>query len=324
MPQAKDREPQTDRLILPRLAPAAKEAAFWLIAALAVVLAVALASFHPGDPSYTSTGTGGVRNLIGPAGAWSSDVLLFILGASAYALPLLVAYGGWLGFRGLARRGAGVRLVRVGALLLAIVALSTLLALVASPGPHWLPGGIGGVIGDAVATPIADGIGVAGAALVLLAVLLASITLATGLSWMVLMDRVGGIIFRIGEWLSLRVEKRREHRTSKLERAERSVAVTRERERRKTRVKPKIEPAVTAFALSPRAERERQKTLFTPAPVSGGLPSLELLDPPPTHDRGLQQGHAGGNVAAGGVEAARFRRGSRGGRGACRTGHYAL
>lgn len=112
MPQSKQREAQRDdRLILPRLAPAAREAGFWLLGALAVVLAVALASFNASDPSFTSTGSGSVHNLIGPVGAWTSDMLLFILGAGAYALPLLIAYGAWIGFRGLAQRGVAVRLV---------------------------------------------------------------------------------------------------------------------------------------------------------------------------------------------------------------------
>jgi len=154
MAKSREPEPSPDGVFLPRLAPAVKEAAFWLTAALAVVLAVALASFHPGDPSFTtSSGAGAVRNLIGPAGAWTSDVLLFVLGASAYALPLLVAYCGWLIFRGLNRRSNWVRLTRLAALLVALLALSTLLALVASPGPGWLPAGIGGVMIAVIQSP---------------------------------------------------------------------------------------------------------------------------------------------------------------------------
>jgi len=290
MAKSREPEPSPDGVFLPRLAPAVKEAAFWLTAALAVVLAVALASFHPGDPSFTtSSGAGAVRNLIGPAGAWTSDVLLFVLGASAYALPLLVAYCGWLIFRGLNRRSNWVRLTRLAALLVALLALSTLLALVASPGPGWLPAGIGGVIGDALGTPMSDGVGEAGSALVLLAALTASITVATGLSWLALMDRTGALVVRGSEWLGLRLKQRRERRQARATRAVRTEKVKRERVRREKRPQPRIEPAVNIVPPSPRAERERQKPLFKTPPAAGALPPLELLDPPPKHEQGYSE-----------------------------------
>ncbi|MGH8273720.1 MAG: DNA translocase FtsK [Gammaproteobacteria bacterium] len=289
MPQAKEREVQRDRLFLPRLAPAAREAGFWLLGALAVVLAIALASFHTGDPSFTSTGSGTVHNLIGPAGAWTSDMLLFILGAAAYSLPLLIAYAAWLGFRGLAERSAGVRLVRLAALLVALVALASLLALVASSDTAWLPAGVGGVLGDLIGAPLANGIGEAGATLILLAVLLATITLATGLSWMALMDRTGAAFMRFGEWLAMRRQLWRERREAKVGRERRSAAVAREQTRRQTRTKPKIEPMIGAVKPSPRAERERQKSLFTSAPTADELPPLDLLDAPHEQTRGYSE-----------------------------------
>jgi S-DNA-T family DNA segregation ATPase FtsK/SpoIIIE len=289
MAQSKQRAEINDRLILPRLAPAAREAAFWLLAALAVVVAIALASFHAGDPSYTSTGTGTVHNLIGPAGAWVSDILLFGLGAAAYSLPLLIAYGAWIAFRGPEAQAVASRLIRLGALLVALAALASLLALVASSGSAWLPAGVGGVLGDSIGTPLADGIGEAGATLVLLAILLATITLATGLSWMALMDRIGVAGMRAGEWLALRRERRREAREAKRDRERRNVALAREKSRRETREKPRIKPSVKAVKPSPRAERERQKPLFVHTPEAGELPPLDLLDAPHTHKSGYSE-----------------------------------
>jgi S-DNA-T family DNA segregation ATPase FtsK/SpoIIIE len=292
MASTKQSEDSHDRLILLRLAPAAREAGFWILGALAVVLAVALASFHAGDPSFTSTGSGSVQNLIGPAGAWTSDMLLFILGASAYSLPLLIAYGAWIGFRGQFKGGGKVRLARLAALVVALVALAALLALVAASG-NWLPAGTGGVVGDVIGTPLVNGIGEAGATLVLLAVLLATITLATGLSWMVLMDRIGTLSLRGGTWLAGRWQRRRERRAAKRsvkeDRSRRSEAVAREKTRREQRAKPRIEPKINAVKPSPRAERERQKPLFAPAPEAGGMPSLELLDAPHRESQGYSE-----------------------------------
>ncbi|MGA7966363.1 MAG: DNA translocase FtsK 4TM domain-containing protein [Gammaproteobacteria bacterium] len=289
---AKSREPEPDStgLILSHLSPAAREAAFWLSGALAVVLAVALASFNAADSSYTvSTSATRVHNLIGPAGAWTSDVLLFILGASAYVLPLLIAYCGWLLFRGLSQRSGWARATRLAALAVGLLALSTLLALVASPGPEWLPSGAGGVVGKAIGAPMIGVLGDTGTALVLLAVLIAAITVATGLSWLALMDRVGAFGVRLNEWTYARFQRWRERRQARTSREERSLKVEREHVRRKSRPQPRIEPTVRVVPPSPRAERERQKPLFVPKPVAGGLPSLELLDPPPEHAEGYSK-----------------------------------
>ncbi|MGH8161020.1 MAG: DNA translocase FtsK [Gammaproteobacteria bacterium] len=293
MPQARQREASKGRLILPKLGPAAREAAFWLLGVLALIVAIALASYHAGDPSPVSSGTGTVHNLIGPTGAWVSGGLLFVLGAAAYSLPLLIAYGAWIAFRGLAEQSKAARLVRLGALVVALVALAALLALVASSG-IWLPGGVGGVIGDSIGTPLAGGIGEAGATLILLAILLATITLATGLSWMALMDRIGVICLRAGEWVGARLRHWRERRAAKEERERRGAAVLRERFRREARVKPRIEPRMATVKPGPRAERERQRPLFKPEPASGELPPLELLDAP--HEQG--QGYSAETLEA--------------------------
>lgn len=294
MASTKQSEDNRDRLILQRLAPAAREAGFWILGALAVVLAVALASFHATDPSFTSTGNGSVQNLIGPAGAWTSDMLLFILGASAYSLPLLIAYGAWIGFRGHFKGGARVRLVRLAALLVALVALAALLALMGASGTAgWLPAGTGGVLGDLIGAPLVSGIGEAGATLILLAILLATITLATGLSWMGLMDRVGLLLLRGGAWLAAHWqgwrERRATTRAAREDRTRRSQAVAREQTRRQKRDKPKIEPRINIVSPSPRAERERQKTLFAPTPESGEMPSLELLNAPHKQSQGYNE-----------------------------------
>lgn len=290
MAKSREPEPASSGLILPHLSPAAREAAFWLTGALAVVLAVALASFNVADSSYSlSTSAAHVHNLIGPVGARVSDLLLFALGASAYALPLLIAYCGWLLFRGLEKRSRWVRATRLAALAVGLLTLSTLLALVAAPGPGWLPSGAGGVVGQVIGSPMVKGLGDAGTTLVLLAILIAAITIATGLSWLALMDRVGALGVRLNEWMQARFARRRERREARTSREERGLKVERERVRRKSRPQPRIEPTVRVVPPGPRSERERQKPLFAPKPVAGGLPSLELLDPPPEHAEGYSK-----------------------------------
>ena len=72
-----------------RLERLLREIALWGTASVALILLVALFSYSPDDPGWSSSGNGGaVQNLIGPTGAWLADVLLSLAGYVAYALPV--------------------------------------------------------------------------------------------------------------------------------------------------------------------------------------------------------------------------------------------
>ena len=57
---------------------------------LALFLLIALVSYSPNDPGFTTTGTGDiVNNAVGVYGAWTADILLHLLGYLAYGLSLI-------------------------------------------------------------------------------------------------------------------------------------------------------------------------------------------------------------------------------------------
>ena len=63
-----------------------------------LLLALALASYHAQDPSLNTASGGPARNLMGPFGAWLSDMLFSIFGVSIYLLapvPLIAANRLW-------------------------------------------------------------------------------------------------------------------------------------------------------------------------------------------------------------------------------------
>ena len=69
----------------PVFARALREGLFWLLAALALVLFIALASFDASDRSFAYTGEPGrVGNLIGPLGAWLASALFLLFGWPAF------------------------------------------------------------------------------------------------------------------------------------------------------------------------------------------------------------------------------------------------
>ena len=114
---------------------------------LAMMAALALASWSVADPSLSHATDAPVRNWMGWPGAAAADLMMQLLGLGALALILPVAIWGYrlLGHRAMGRERLRVMLWPVGAVLAA--ALASCLP----RGTHWpLPCGLGGVIGDAI------------------------------------------------------------------------------------------------------------------------------------------------------------------------------
>ena len=133
-----------------------REAAFWMLAALALVLLLALSSFDPSEPSFSYTGEPGrVGNLIGPLGAWVADILFMLFGLPAFLFPVAIAYGAWVAFKhepGEAPRRSTLALRAVG-LVLAIITSCGLATLHFDPGQ--LQSTAGGVLGSLVGESLA-------------------------------------------------------------------------------------------------------------------------------------------------------------------------
>ena len=67
-----------------------RESALWIFGALALILFASLVSYDRADPAFSSTGQPGpVTNLIGPFGAWLSDLFFVLFGLPAYLLSLI-------------------------------------------------------------------------------------------------------------------------------------------------------------------------------------------------------------------------------------------
>ena len=70
-----------------------------VLALVSALLLLALATYHPSDPSLnTATDSAlphDVHNWIGLFGAWLSDLLLQVLGLTAFMLPLWLGSLGW-------------------------------------------------------------------------------------------------------------------------------------------------------------------------------------------------------------------------------------
>ncbi len=127
-----------------------------LIASIALfvgtlLMALALASYHPSDPALNTASGGYPANLVGPPGAWFADIALTLFGP---AVALLLPIGPILGMRLWrdAPLGHWLRMVRGAAIGVALMASA--LAFVSGTSVLALPAGWGGVIGLSVSSAV--------------------------------------------------------------------------------------------------------------------------------------------------------------------------
>ncbi len=164
-----------------------RDIALILVAPLLLYLLASLFTFSPQDPGWSHSGsvTAPLHNVGGRVGAWLADVLLYLTGYVAYLLPLMLGLIAWIALFGMDSDGDGdadlgpaLRLVGIVGFL---VSATGLLSLRLGPAADFSAGS-GGILGQLVGRSLYRGFGPVGGNLFLLALLLVSVTLATGLS----------------------------------------------------------------------------------------------------------------------------------------------
>jgi S-DNA-T family DNA segregation ATPase FtsK/SpoIIIE len=263
-----------------------REGTLWILCALALLLLLALLSYHTHDPGFSDTGDPGpVSNWIGPVGAWLAGFFLFLFGRPAYLFPLMLAYSGWLVHKDQSLPDARSRL---NTLLRAAGFALTLITSCALATLHWdgsgLPNSAGGVLGELVGRGSAQGLSFLGATLLLLGLWLAGVALFSGLSWFTIMDKLGAWVLQGIEWARAKIEQRRELAFGQQRKQARQEVVREEQKKVASRQPPRIEAAAPVPEKSERVERERQVPLFD-APKSSELPALSLLDEPRSREQ---------------------------------------
>ena len=292
-----------------RLERLLREIALWGTASVALILLVALFSYAPDDPGWSSSGSGGaVQNLIGPTGAWLADVLLSLAGYVAYVLPVMVFLMGLLLYRG--RIEGDVLQIAPGwralALLLSALALMALAALHVGGDARWVPQGSGGIGGAMIADVLKAVFNPVGATLLLLAFLLVALPLALIFSWLSVLDRVGGwVLAGVRGVIARQAAARKEREETAVERQklqpqvsainalEQALVAGRDRLREPVVEREKKEKKKKAPTL--RSENqlalpiEPGKGADVPAFTGNPLPPLDMLDPPQPSTLGFSQ-----------------------------------
>jgi S-DNA-T family DNA segregation ATPase FtsK/SpoIIIE len=265
-----------------------------VLSALAAYLLLSLMSYNGQDPGWSHRGpTHVIHNYGGVVGAWFADVFLYLFGYLAYLFPLMVAYSGWLVFRGRTPTGGvdmHVLAVRWAGFLLTVASGCGLATLHFHIAPGTLPLDAGGVFGNLVGNNLAALFSFLGATLFLLALFLSGVTLFTGLSWLSLMDWTGKMTLLGIAWAGEQFTQLRARIEAGRARREREETVAAKQEKFKTapRKPPRIEPVIRKVETSERVERERQVKLFD-APPNTELPPLSLLTESYGHYEGYSE-----------------------------------
>jgi len=271
-----------------------REVALVVAAPLLLYLLASLLSYSVADPGWSRNGsvTGEIQNIGGPVGAYIADVMFLLFGQMAYLLPLMLGGVAWVALFGAGDGDAGaldlgptLRLVGIVGVL---VAGTGLMALWFGQGSE-LPAGAGGMLGGLVGHSSRTLFGLTGALLLLLALIVASITLATGLSWFACMEWIGARVLALSERARAGREQAAEWQRTRVLREERDEVRKVETEKRARREPVHIEaPAPTVVEKSDRAKREQQIPLFNAVP-EGGIPPLSILDEPKVQEKGYSE-----------------------------------
>jgi S-DNA-T family DNA segregation ATPase FtsK/SpoIIIE len=254
----------------------------WGLFCLSGYLLLALVTYSPLDPGWSYVGPETrVANSGGPAGAWFSDIFLYLFGYFAYLFPVMLSWSGVLVFR---RRNAddtiniNLVMLRWFGFFITLASGCALAGLHLTHLGSGLPAGTGGALGEALGGFFETLFSRSGGGLLLLALFLSGFTLFTGVSWFTVMDLLGGFVFDAIRWGNRIISNWREKNQAKKARQQRAEVVQKESQRNRKRKQPKIEPVVKPPKSSERAEKERQVPLFEVDP-NAELPPLSLLDP---------------------------------------------
>ncbi|WP_413623422.1 DNA translocase FtsK [Luteibacter sp. Lutesp34] len=267
-----------------------REAGALLLLPLALYLLVCLLSYNDQDPSWGHMGVADhATNFGGAVGANIANLLRYIFGLVSYGFPLLLLA---LGIQVIRHRGErnvqpwepSLRLI--GFVFFFITAPALVYLNVDSV---VLPEGPGGIVGKWVGHGLHNAFGDKGAPLLLLAVCLIAITLATGLSWFRLMDATGELVMRFGGWFGGKLRRAPDVMAARSARAEREVVKKAEAVKQAKREPVRIETPAPMVVKSDRATRENQIPLFTGASMDGEIPPLSLLDEAPPQGPGYSE-----------------------------------
>ncbi len=261
----------------------------------ALFFLISLITFSNEDAGWTHSGSvQTISNACGVFGAWIADFMLSCFGLVAYLFPVIIFWQGYLvytqGRQG--REKMIIGLQWIGSIA-TIVSGSALLNLYLLRIGIELPSNTGGILGQETGNALLHAFGNSGATLLLLVVLLAGVTLVTGLSWVAVIDAIGKYTVVIYQVFCRSVGDFLQERSARRSRMPISNPVKQELKRKPSvKVATNIEKPVEKLVkniLPPKKQPAVKPSAVRYDVSKGVLPSLELLDQRDTRVIGYSQ-----------------------------------
>ena len=252
---------------------------------MSLYVGLVLLGYNEADPGWSHAAeVSRVSNPGGRFGAWLADLLYYLFGVSAWWWVIFLGYGLVWGFRRLRHELKADRrsfFIILSGFIVVLLASSALESLRFHSHGASVPLAPGGLVGIELGKLISSYFGFTGGTLLLIALVASGLSLFSGISWLSVIERVGGMVE--AAWLSAQAAwcQWQDRRAGKALAQKREAVV--ETKRKKSEAAParplRIEPAVAVVPKSERIEKERQQTLFTEL-TEGEPPPLALLDQP--------------------------------------------
>jgi S-DNA-T family DNA segregation ATPase FtsK/SpoIIIE len=285
----------TERTPLPnRLVRLLSEARWFALAALALYFLLIMVSFNKADPGWShANAVPKVYNLGGRAGAWLSDLMLFIFGFSAWWWCVWLLRVVWSGYRRLThkfvmasdgelehRHEGLIRLVGFAFLLVGSLGLEYLRLYSLKV---QLPRAPGGVLGQLIGHSAHVGLGFTGATLLLLLLFGTGLSLFFHISWLAVAERIGAAIEVCMEWAVLRYQDREDRIQGERATVKREEVVVNERAKhiekhveKPVKAEPRMSPAPMA-----QASASAPASAGASAGLAGAMGNMAGGDAPP-------------------------------------------
>ena len=255
---------------------------------LSVTLFLSLISYSNDDRSFhVINSSESVANLLGSAGAYTSDILLAVFGITAFLLPLLLAIKSFQLFMSPSQKVYGsmdilVIWLRVIGFILLLVSATTFVDIHYGDFKSDYPSGLGGYIGVFLGEHIVSVFGYIGGTILLIFIFMFGLTVFADISWVNLIKFIANSLVSLSLNLKSRFARRslarREQKKSKQVINQRSEKLKKASEFLDNRDPVVVKRSNIHSAESTRATKEKQQNLFPDADLGNFLPQLNLLD----------------------------------------------
>ncbi|TXF97433.1 DNA translocase FtsK [Massilia arenae] len=258
----------------------------WIAGAVAFLYFVLiLLSYSKLDPGWSHANVvPRIANLGGRAGAWLSDLLLFIFGFSAWWWGVIFLRQVWRGWRRLTDKlGTKVEEPHHGEMYVRWIGFALMFA--GSVGLEYLrmwswdvelPRAPGGVLGQLIGHASHVAFGSTGATLLLLLLFFLGFSLFFQVSWLAVAERIGAVVDGTFDWFRLRMEDIEDRRHGEAAAVKRDEVVVHERAKFTEKHADKPIPVVKA---EPSLELAQPAPKAAAAPSSASLPSAQAVAP---------------------------------------------